>query len=569
MGDEVTAQIIQCNQRKKYQNLIIPSSRFEMLNPYIGSQYTNTDFDMRRKAEILKYSNNASNSKTNNFTNNQRFSNIVQSINKSRNYAKSGNIKNIYIGDLTQYLDFYVIPSAIDYTCNTSTIIRKPSSNSDVPGNIELYEDTSVPLYKYKNFNNYAIVADIDNYNILINSDINVLLDDNNVVTKLYDIYSINSTQILSSVKFNIPISLYVKGDGIGIGSHQNEDSITRTISFEIESITFSLFYNPELYVGLPTSNYIIGQPITIDVNKEISIDISFQYHIEDNNYFQHIQYLDNIEVEIQDINTSNKFIYDIYVNSIINPTISSVFDFNTSYGIIYNVENDYDVSINTISSTNIPQYEIYNATSESNDVETIFKNKYFSDLNQLSQNLFQGQTDVSENIVLTQFTYVDVAKYYTEQVYQNVFLLKRTTLTNTIYNVEDIRYNPNVYYTLGIGTYYFVNISASHPIAILNDSLYNDVGGVKDYHIIYSNNNDIGYNEYIGNANNNFNSTETYQIGPESVYIDVNDPENGDYLFMYGVVKVEVIRDFGRASIYCYNHGFMGNRYLLHYNNY
>ena len=176
MGDEVTAQIIQCNQRKKFQNLIIPSSRFEMLNPYIGSQYTNTDFDMRRKAEILKYSNNASNSKTNNFTNNQRFSYIVQSINKSRNYAKSGNIKNIYIGDLTQYLDFYVIPSAIDYTCNTSTIVRNPSSNSDVPGNIELYEDKSVPLYKYKNFNNYAIVADINNYNILINSDINVSL---------------------------------------------------------------------------------------------------------------------------------------------------------------------------------------------------------------------------------------------------------------------------------------------------------------------------------------------------------------------------------------------------------
>ena len=58
MGDNITTQIIQCNQRKKFQNLIIPSSRFEMLNPYIGSQYTNTDFDMRRKAEILKYSNN-------------------------------------------------------------------------------------------------------------------------------------------------------------------------------------------------------------------------------------------------------------------------------------------------------------------------------------------------------------------------------------------------------------------------------------------------------------------------------------------------------------------------------
>jgi len=34
----------------------------------------------------------------------------------------------------------------------------------------------------------------------------------------------------------------------------------------------------------------------------------------------------------------------------------------------------------------------------------------------------------------------------------------------------------------------------------------------------------------------------------------------------MYGVVKVEVFEDFDKASIYCYNHGFMGNRYLLKY---
>ena len=53
MGDEPTSIQIQCNQRNKYQNIIIPNSRFEMLNPYIGSQFSPFDFDMRRKAEIL------------------------------------------------------------------------------------------------------------------------------------------------------------------------------------------------------------------------------------------------------------------------------------------------------------------------------------------------------------------------------------------------------------------------------------------------------------------------------------------------------------------------------------
>ena len=83
---------------------------------------------------------------------------------------------------------------------------------------------------------------------------------------------------------------------------------------------------------------------------------------------------------------------------------------------------------------------------------------------------------------------------------------------------------------------------------------------------ITYTNNNDVGYNLYNNNNNNNFNNTEQYQFGPETVYIDVNDPENGDYIFMYGVVKVEVFEDFDKASIYCYNHGFMGNRYVLKY---
>jgi hypothetical protein len=184
--------------------------------------------------------------------------------------------------------------------------------------------------------------------------------------------------------------------------------------------------------------------------------------------------------------------------------------------------------------------------------------------LTELSQTTYQEQQDISQNICLYEYSYVDVEKYYTQQSYQNVYVLKRATLTNTIYNVEDIKYNPNVYYTLSKGTYYFVNIPESHPIAILNSSLI--YGNNNDYMITYTNNNDAGYNLYNNNNNNNFNNTEQYQIGPETVYIDVNDPENGDYIFMYGVVKVEVFEDFDKASIYCYNHGFMGNRYLLKY---
>lgn len=565
MGEPTSIQI-QCNQRNKYQDIIIPSGRFEMLNPYIGSQFTPIDFDMRRKAEILKYSNNASNSKTNNNTSNQRFSQLVQQINRNRNSPKSSYIKTIYFRDSETYLEFYVIPYAIDYTCNTTTIVRKPSSNSNVPGNIELYEDKSVPLYKYKNFNNYAVVSTANNYNILINSDINNLVIDNQTQTQtyVYSLYSINPNQSSTHMILDIPISLYVNGT-VKSGVFENGVNISKQNSFSINSITFSLHYNPELYDNI--SDSIQGDTITVDVSNSISIDVSFQYNDISNTQFQYIQYLDTIRLNIPNIDTSNKFIYDVYVNSNITPTTNQMTEFDISYGIIFNVENNYDISVNsTVPDPLNNGYESFHASSNNSDtvVETIFKNKYFADLNALSQITYQEQEDISQNIALTKYSYVDVEKYYTDLVYQNVYILKNTTLTNNIYNVEDIRYNPNVYYTLSEGVYYFVNIPESHPIAILNGSLIDNNNA---YYITYSNNNDVGYNQYLNNNNtHSFNNTEQYQFGPEQVNIELNDPENGDYIFMYGTVKVEVNGDFDKASIYCLNHGFMGNRYLLRY---
>lgn len=571
MGDQPSITEIQCNQRNKIQKIIIPNSRFEMLNPYIGSQFTQGDFDMRRKAEILKYSNNATNTKTNNETNNQRFSQIIRTINRNRNYANSSYVKPLYIADLEAYLDFYVIPSAIDYTCNTDTIIRKPASNSDVPGNIELYEDKTVPLYKYKEFNNFAIVADANNYNILINSDMNYLVTGNSQLTHAYYIYSINTIQQTTDITIKIPISLYVKGSVNTNSTIQDGDNISQQISFVVNEINFGLYYNPELYDELSESIQVENN-ITID--KTITIDISFQYQETNNNYFEYVKYLDTIDVTLLGINTSNQFIYDLYVKTNITGNINSIStDFDTSYGIFFNVEDDYDVSVNAFTNTTDPDplntgYANYQVTTNSTDIiETIFKNKYFDNLNTLSQTTYEEQMDISKNIELSKYSYVDVNKYYSNEnvVHSNVYILKRTTLTGNIYNVEDIRYDPNVYYTLTNGIYYFVNVPRSHPIAILNNSL---IDNDDNYLIAYSNNNDIGYNLYNSNNNHNFNSSEQYQVGPLTIDLGDNDPENGDYIFMYGTVKVQVNGDFDKASIYCYNHGFMGNRYILRYVN-
>ena len=65
-----------CSQRKRRQLLFIPKSRNELISPYENTSLTKTQLDMRRKVEILKYTNNKSNNKINNDTQKQLWKNI-------------------------------------------------------------------------------------------------------------------------------------------------------------------------------------------------------------------------------------------------------------------------------------------------------------------------------------------------------------------------------------------------------------------------------------------------------------------------------------------------------------
>jgi hypothetical protein len=56
----------------------IPPIRMNLLSPY--PKYERFDLDMRRKVEILKYDNNNSNTKTNNFTKNQKWSMLINGV---------------------------------------------------------------------------------------------------------------------------------------------------------------------------------------------------------------------------------------------------------------------------------------------------------------------------------------------------------------------------------------------------------------------------------------------------------------------------------------------------------
>lgn len=113
-----------CAERRTLQLTapLAPKNRLEIDSPYnnINSTYTKFDYDMRRKAEVLKYASNKSSSQTN-------------SLSKREKYA--------------------LIARGTAANCPQDNMIAAtPSSASGVPAPyMLLYDDENVPLYNYIN----------------------------------------------------------------------------------------------------------------------------------------------------------------------------------------------------------------------------------------------------------------------------------------------------------------------------------------------------------------------------------------------------------------------------------
>jgi hypothetical protein len=125
-----------CIQRRRWQLLNKPPPRLDSLsvNPYLN--YTQAQLDMRRKAEVLKYSAVSTNSKTNDLTKAEKYAQMAR-------FAKGG-------GSFIRMLK-------LQETCPETERIYAPISSSDVPRNpregpgpeMMLYMDETVELYNY------------------------------------------------------------------------------------------------------------------------------------------------------------------------------------------------------------------------------------------------------------------------------------------------------------------------------------------------------------------------------------------------------------------------------------
>jgi hypothetical protein len=214
--------------RNRFKLINVPPQRYDNLqnSPYTNNAFTQDQLNMRRKAEVLKYSANQSNTKTNNLTKKEKWAQLVNGASQKRNLSYS------YIGE-------NLIPGTTNYvqTCPSGTTIYTPTYASNIPGPImNLYEDPNVPLYMYSN--------KVDTYGLL-NQEVNTtqFTYDTNLTDIYYNYDDRNNPKLF--------ISLYI----------QNIN--TPTYSFNIE-VPISLFISAK---AKPNLSGTFNENITIKAN--------------------------------------------------------------------------------------------------------------------------------------------------------------------------------------------------------------------------------------------------------------------------------------------------------------
>ena len=122
-----------CQQRKLRLQYSVPITRFTVVSPY-GLNFTKSDLDMRRKAEVLKHSGPQKSTQVNTLTKAQKFAQTI------RGYSPQQKSLDPFTGKF----------KTADLAYCDSSLNHVLTSSSDVPGPItSLYLDPAVPLYNY------------------------------------------------------------------------------------------------------------------------------------------------------------------------------------------------------------------------------------------------------------------------------------------------------------------------------------------------------------------------------------------------------------------------------------
>lgn len=317
-----------CQQIRRRGLLNVPPSRFTPVSPY--PQYTQFQLDMRRKAEVLKYTANASNTKTNNFTKAQKFSMLNR---LSQPYSQQ------------QLLD---ISNNVLVAC--PTIVQTPTSASDVPGPIvNLFLDPSIPLYNYAtNTDNYGIINSQNSlpYTTYTTNDI---LFSPNLMNEFFTLYIHNSiTQNYSTYIFETPVAIFLSGSKY-VESNTNPVPSTTPIVVSITNVYVYVYYNDSLVVSNdPNTVPLLTQVPVISAD---FISPSVQVH-DTTQDFSIVFYSGVLQVSNLYLSTQSGFIYDVKLQFSVSISDNNYTNVQTS---VYANVSTYNNEIVNCSTTNSP----------------------------------------------------------------------------------------------------------------------------------------------------------------------------------------------------------------------
>ena len=277
------------NSRKMVLNLTAPLSRQTPISPYNGTR-TQSQLDMRRKAEILQYRKNASSSRVSQYTSVMRGQKII--------------------------------------TCNEDRTKPTPTSSCDVPGAvIMLRYDPAVPLYNYAlNVDNYGKASPEiqEKFGYEANGDVRMTTATTATVASI-------ATIDLETYRFNLgaPIGIYVSGTS---ASDISGAKIT------ITAISIDAYYGDNIVchttaTGLPISlTYDVSASTTFSAYQFVG-NISANFVLPAQNDFAY-----DIKMTMTATNTSPAFAFggvaNISANSVVGCSVSPIVSGNNPFTI-------------------------------------------------------------------------------------------------------------------------------------------------------------------------------------------------------------------------------------------
>ena len=243
-----------CQQRAIMQLYNKPLPRFDLnsVNPYLSKNFTKEQLDMRRKAEVLKYGANKSSSQTNNLTKRQQFSMLARGsyVQPNQSTLLSGNIG-----------------------CSADQMIPTPTSASGVPGKVVyLYNDETVPLYNFSNFNvrpySDYVPTDSTPWQFISLPDVS----GNNSTTNYLIIYN-SIDQDYYTYTLTIPVGIFVYGTS-RLANRPGK------LTMQINSASLSAYYNQNLYGTYSNPAFDTSMSLIFDVSNSIPGPFNASYFV-------------------------------------------------------------------------------------------------------------------------------------------------------------------------------------------------------------------------------------------------------------------------------------------------